>query len=315
MYLKTVRLSIMNLLALLIISTGCTTTEDFVRFTKAGTNYYASLDNLLQKSADIYINTNSERLISEHNKYCKDLLKLKDRNPVNIKLQEIDMQYELTKSYKQFIKNDETHIKIICDLRAHATLLGEYFDLINQLAASEAPERIGAAVGEIAGKLTEIGNTLRKSDIINQIPDPDIFTKITNIIVKAKIRKALKQELALRNKAIQTELITQRELLNVIKNEIANKLELTRTIREKRICDELYDVKHPMAHPNEWIADRREIVKWQNTVKELDAARNAANALNQSYKDLLSDEISLEKLNSFLLLQESLITSAGSINP
>jgi hypothetical protein len=132
---------------------------------------------------------------------------------------------------------------------------------------------------------------------------------VVSSVIAAKLRKELQE----RNQLIQTELLTQQELLDFLKKQIQRNLNLTKEIREKRLKNEFLSFQ-TLISPDTWIANRRQIIKWQNTVKELGAAQAAAKSLVQAYQSLVSGEITLDKFNAMLVNLQPIIKAAESFN-
>lgn len=291
---------------------GCVSTTQYSQIAQAGANYYTALDSLLVRVGDLYVDTNSERLLSDDAKYQADFQEAPKKHLSTTEIEQLKAKIEqnLKTEYGDKGKNDKDNQKITNRLRAHAALLGDYFNAMNQLATSSAPTNIGQSTGTIATNLQTIGNLLRTSA---PFPDPGIFQQIAPLAVNVVIKAALRKELQERNLTIQTELLTQQELLKVLERQIQNNLKLTQVIREKRLLNEFLSFQ-ALEHSDTWIANRRQIIEWQNTVKELGAAQAAAKKLLQAYQAMVSGDITLERFNELLLTLKPIIIAAGSFN-
>jgi len=290
---------------------GCAVTQEYSQFAQAGTNYYKALDDLLIKSGDLFVDTDSERLLSDRAKFLADFQEKQkegDLSKNEIEQLKKGIEKNLEEDYANKKANDEKNQKIILQLRAHAALLGDYFNVMNQLATSPAPTNISQSIGSITTNLQTIGNLLRIS-----APNPGIFQQIVPLVVSSVIAAKLRKELQERNQLIQTELLTQQELLDFLKKQIQRNLNLTKEIREKRLKNEFLSFQ-TLISPDTWIANRRQIIKWQNTVKELGAAQAAAKSLVQAYQSLVSGEITLDKFNAMLVNLQPIIKAAESFN-
>src|SRR5687768_17352883 len=137
-----VLISMLCLVAILL--SGCKSAKEYARFSKAGTLYYAAMDNLLVATSNISINANSERILDN------DEL-------ANVTLD----QYETTTN------NDRARLKVINDLRRHTRLMSRYYDLLFQLASSDAPQQTNEAISGVVNNLNSLGNTLRGSEFFD----------------------------------------------------------------------------------------------------------------------------------------------------
>jgi len=290
---------------------GCASTQEYSQFAQAGTNYYKALDDLLIKTGDIYVDTDSERLLSDRAKFLADFQEKQEKEDLSeneIEQLKKGIEKYLGEAYAKKKANDEKNQQVIMQLRAHAALLGDYFNAMNQLATSSAPTNISQSIGSIATNLQTVGNLLRIS-----APNPGIFQQIVPLVVSSVIAAKLRAELQKRNKEIQTELLTQQELLDFLKKQIKRNLDLTQEIREKRLKNEFISFQM-LSSPDTWIANRRQIIKWQSTVKELGAAQAAAKNLFQAYQSMVSGEITLDKFNEMLVNLQPIIKAAESFN-
>lgn len=290
------------------VMAGCVTTTQYSQFAQAGANYYTALDNLLVKAGDLYVDTNSERLLSDDAKFQADFQEAQKRHlsTTEIELLKAKIEKDLKQEYGDKEANDKNNQKIISQLRAHASLLGDYFKAMNQLATSSAPTNIGQSIGTIATNLQTRGNLLRIS-----APNPGIFQQIAPLVVNVAVKGALRKELQERNLTIQTELLTQQELLDFLKKQIQNNLTLTQVIREKRLINAFLSFQ-AVDHADTWIANRRQIIEWQNTIKELGAAQAASKNLLQAYQALVTGDITLDQFNDMLLPLKPMIIEAAT---
>ncbi|ETW93548.1 MAG: hypothetical protein ETSY1_38735 [Candidatus Entotheonella factor] len=174
--------------------TGCATTEQYARFAQAGSTYTAALDAVLVASARVHVDATSEKLISE------------------------DSSIPLTRQdYEGVAKDNMKRVEIIQRLRQHGRLLTQYFDLLNQLATSEAPAAIQDAGTNVINRINEVGTILRGDPLVE---DTGVFTPVVEAVVNLKMRQSLKEELQTRQKTIELELKTQEILLMALSTSI-----------------------------------------------------------------------------------------------
>ena len=108
---------------------GCDSTKDkYKKFAEALTGYTTALDGLLQASAPIAIEATSEQLIQQI------------KTPEGSTSSQQNIIQQNTKNYEDSSKLDKERLQIISDLRSHIHFLNKYFQLLRNLAYSDAPE-------------------------------------------------------------------------------------------------------------------------------------------------------------------------------
>lgn len=274
------------------LSSGCgRSPKEAARFAKAGTTYTTALDVLLVRTSDLGIDSNSEFIIS------RDAL-----SNVNID------QYVAVRD------GDREKLKVINRLRTHTKLLARYFELLYELSTSDAPVQTATAVEGTVKSINEFGSAMRGSKIVT----PGAATAVSNItklIVTAKIRRALNQELDARNQTIRKELVTQEELLKILADDIEQSLTIASMTREKR------DVINPLlaAKPidggdiDKWKTNRKTAVTALATIDDLKNASGAITKLREAYESLLSGKLDITRVNDALEDFEIILSSAESL--
>jgi hypothetical protein len=271
-----------------ILCVGCASTKPYARFAQAGTTYASAVDRLLETAGNVAIDATSERLLQD------DV----------IKNQDVD-------SYSRLSNIDRERLAVIGRLRGHTRLLARYFVLLNELSTSEKPESVQQAFGRVVEDLNALGKQLRESELA---PNEDAFTSLTELMVGFAIRGSLKEELNKRKDAIQLELKTQEELLKALTDAIQHDLTIINQAQEQRIVIEPLIADTPIGSPDAWIADRRMILISQASVEELANASDAARELRETFEDLVTGKLNLQRLNTLLADLESILAVAEAID-
>jgi hypothetical protein len=266
---------------------GCTSTQEYARFAQAGTTYSAVVDRLLVATAQTGIDATSERLLQDDKLSNQDL-----------------------KSYRKLSGIDEERLVIVGRLRAHAKLLSQYFQLLNQLATSDAPQRAQQAVEGITDRLNALGTELRGSGLVS---NKDAFAAVTQLVVGFAIRASLKDEFNKRKETIQIELKTQEEMLKALSGAIQHDLTITNQAREQRLVIDPLIATTPIAKPDEWISNRRIVLISQASVAELGTASQAAEELRSAFEDLVAGKLNLQRVNALLSDLESILSVTEAI--
>lgn len=216
------------------VATGCKSTEDYKNFAQAGENFAKANDALLDTAGNVAINATSERLLSYRIG------------------QEINAS-KVTTRYTELSKLDIERLELINELRNHNQLLQAYFDKLIELASSDTPDRTQKSVDSIAGQLQNSGIKLINFNKIGKLPS------ITKIVLDARIRGAIRNELEKRKESIYREITIQEELLKYLSNSMEDDIKLTRQLQEYRI------VLKPLLQPgdikeDEWIQTRNKVM-------------------------------------------------------
>ncbi|WP_375468127.1 hypothetical protein [uncultured Nostoc sp.] len=261
---------------------GCRSTDEYKKLAQAGTSYSNALNQLLDLAVETRINESSEELL------------LQDRD-IN----------RTADDYIKFSESDANRIELVNRLKKHNRLLSKYFQLLQDLAGSNAPERTETAIGGVIDNLNTIGQTLRTSNLIE---NKEVFQGIGKLIVSSQIRGALKKELEKRNQTIMLELKTQQELLNALSTQIKGEL---KRIQEK---EELKLVIEPLIKPaliadeDGWITTRRNLLTQEITAAQLETASQALEDFQNIFQDFVEGRSSSGQINALLTDIENLLS-------
>jgi hypothetical protein len=246
---------------------------------------------LLVRCAEIDIDANSELLLS------------------------LDSKSNLTPNRYIAQRDAEVEkLKVINRLRAHTKLLAHYFELLIELSTSKAPQETATAIENTVKNINELGTELRGSSLLDNNAKT-LIDNVTKLIVTAKIRKALDDELKARNETIRAELTTQEELLKALANDITQNLKIENVTRERRlVIDPLVaPAPIPPGQIDPWKANRKTAITASATVDDLKNASQAVGKLKEAYEALLSGKLDIARINDALDDFDSIISTAESL--
>lgn len=207
-------------------------------------------------------------------------------------------------------------LQVIGQLRQHVNLLGQYFELLQELATSDAPGKAQQAIGSsdsgLIGNLNRVGSQLRGSGFTPS-PVSAAAGPITNTVVSGIIRGALKDELQLRKDTIQKELLLQEQLLSALSKKINHDLTITQQTKEQRLVIGPLTSPTPIANPDTWINNRRSVLTMKLTAEQLQTASNNIKKLRQAFDDLMAGKLTFASMNSLLADFSTLLTIAEKL--
>ena len=266
---------------------GCRSTEEYKRLATAGSAYSNGLSILLDSAGDIKVDTTSEQLLQD------------DR----ITPQDIE-------HYQARSEQDVRRLRVLSQLKEHNKLLNQYFLKLNELASSDSPQRTSDEIGGIITNINTIGTSLRGSGLI---PSPSIFQGLARLIVSSKIKGDLREELDQRADTINEELYTQEILLKLLSQSMMTDLTIIKQSQETRTVIRPYIQENPIAAETQWIADRREVLKMNITIAELQNAENAAASFRAIFTDFVEGDLNIDRLNYLLTEIESFLSLAEAV--
>ncbi|MEH2151482.1 hypothetical protein [Nostoc sp.] len=278
---KTLRQTVAVFAVIATLTTGCRSTDEYKKFANAGSGYANAVDKLLDTAGDIRIDTTSEQLL---------------RNDRILNLTVDD--------YKKLADRDQERLEVIIKLRKHNKLLSDYFQLLNELAGSDAPTRAQGEITGVVANLNTIGKELQGSDLIT---NSGIFEGIANFVVSSQIRGALRDELEKRHRTILLELTIQKEMLKVIGDSIAQDAKLIRIAREERFVIRPLIEETTISDEDTWIETRRDLLKMERRGQELQFANQALGNFQEVFQAFIEGKLSVSRINNFLQEVDNLL--------
>jgi hypothetical protein len=277
-----------TLLAVAIIATftsGCRSTDEYKKFAEAGNNFAEATNFLLDSAGNITIDTTSERVLSDRR--VSGEFKPND-----------EASKKFVARYSELSKQDKERLELIKELRKHNHFLQNYFTKLIELADSKSPDRTKKAVESIANKLQDSGTKLLNLSPIKI----DKLPSVTKIVLDARIRGALKEELEKRKFVIYQEITIQEKLLKIISNSMEEDAKIKRDLQEYRL------VVKPLIQPGNLNNDEEAWIKERNDILKQDAdiilAINQASDNLREFKEIfiasIEGDITSKRLNKFL---------------
>jgi hypothetical protein len=270
-------------------ASACRPPKEAANLAQAGATYAAAIDSLLLATTAIEIDTTSEKL-----------------------LQDDALSNQTLEQYRKLSDEDEALLRVIAQLRVHVRLLSQYFELLLQLATSDAPDRIKTGIGDdksgLIANLNKVGADLRSSNVVAAAAGP-----AAKLVVGGLIRGALAEELDARKETIQKELLLQEQLLRALADRITHDLEVSKETREERLVIGPLTAETRIANPDGWIASRRSVLTMKLTVEQLGAASGAVQSLRQAFEDFVSGKLTLDRVDSLVTDLNALLSVAEAL--
>jgi hypothetical protein len=279
-------LRVLHLAIVLLGAAGCASTQEYAGFAVAGSNYAAALDRLLVASRDATVDATSNRL-------------LQDDALTNLTLEQ----------YRQLADGDRSRLEVIEGLRLHADLLGRYFRTLSRLTDSSAPAEVKNALASTVAGLNGVSRGLHASGLLSD-PAKAAIGAIGEVVIAARIRGALREELQMRQTTLRRELALQEELLAALGQSIAHDLLISIQAREGRDVIAPLRAEEPIADADRWVATRRSVLLAEPKVAELQNASRAAKEMREAFEDLLSGRLSGARLNGLVAELDPMIAIA-----
>ncbi len=270
---------------------GCANPQrsEYATFAQAGSEYAKAVDKLLVVAGQAQVDSSSWIFVSNKNTFG----------------------VVSEKSYNDLTDQDKKRLQIIRDLQIHTRLLGKYFDQLNYLAISDAPERTKNSIEGLITSMTELVPQLNASypEVFNALP------QISDMAVDMKIRGELREELNVRQNVIRRQLVIQERLLKRLRADITKALTDEASIKEDLFVKGPLLDKKPLVKMEEWVAKRHEVIYLLPiTVAELESAGEAAEKMKEAFEILLSGKDAMSRINSLVKDIESILAIADAVN-
>lgn len=262
-------------------ASGCRSKEEYTKFAEAGNNFAQATNTLLEKAGEIKINATSETVLNSR----------RNRAQFNSK----EATDSLVDTYERLSKQDKKRLELLEELRKHNVFLQEYFNQLIDLAKSDSPGRTETAIGNIATQLTESNSKLRKLGPI----EIDKVAPVTKIVLDARIRGALRDELEKRKETIYQEIVLQEKALKYISNFMKEDIKKIRDLQEQRLLIE--PLKSEIEDENAWIETRYSIlIQDGEIISQINNAIDSLTKFKAIFIDSIEGEITSKRLNSFI---------------
>ncbi|ARV61010.1 hypothetical protein BZZ01_22435 [Nostocales cyanobacterium HT-58-2] len=271
---KNIRQTVAIFAVIAALTSGCRSSEEYKKLTKAGNEYAIAVNELLTAAGDIRIESNSEKL-----------------------LQDDKILNQSETDYRTLSQQDEDWLKILNDIRTHNELLQAYFSKLQALATSDAPEQAKTEIDGIAGNLNSIGHKLQNSTLIT---NKSILQGATNLVISSQIRGALREELEKRHEVILKELTIQQEVLNTVSSSIEQDVKSIKSAQEVRLVIRPLIQIEPIKNEDEWIKTRKNILLMDRKIEEIKKASTALREFKEIFQASLEGKLTQARLNEHL---------------
>ncbi|PAX59814.1 hypothetical protein [Brunnivagina elsteri] len=256
------------------LTTGCHSKDEYKKFSDAGNKYTTAIESLLISAGDIRIKATSEKILAND-----------------------QLSNQTIAEYKQLSETDEKRLQIINDLIQHNQLLHAYFQKLENLATSDAPERAKYEIEGITTNLSEIGEKLQATDLIR---GRSLISSVANLAIDAKISGTLRKVVEKHNPLIMKELTIQQEMLKALSIDITSDIKTIKNAEEYRLVIEpLVDAK-AISNKKEWIDMRQEVLSMQKKSFEFKKASETLGEFKEVYQAFLTGKTSKTNLNDFV---------------
>ena len=292
---KPFRQSVFVFVLIVTLTTGCRGSSEYKKLADAGNQYTNAVDKLLVATIDIHLESSSRELLDKMGNY--DVSNDEDRS---------EIKNRLIKSSQ----SDAEYLEAIRGLREHNKLLGDYFRQLNKLAASDASANLPGQLITTANNLTRTGKELlgvlernnatsteKKTETSNS-KKAGLFPDI-NSPVSSNITGALRSELEQRKDIIMSEIVIQKEMLQLIGEQMEQRAQTIREIEQKRIlmAPLVRQEKLSEQEQTEWIAMRKNLQTMYSTAEELSEASRTLGNLQAVFQAFIEGKSTLDKLN------------------
>ncbi|MEO1432799.1 MAG: hypothetical protein AAFV71_27785 [Cyanobacteria bacterium J06633_8] len=258
------------------LSTGCRNSKEYKNLTETGDRYTVAVDTLLEEAKVLHIKASSETILAD------DII-----------------SNQTVEQYQKKAAQDREIIEVINEIKNHNKLLKDYFDKLDKLADSDAPERTQKEITGIAKNLKTVSENLKKT---NLFPEEEALQGIGNLVINSKIKGALREELEKRDELILKELTIQQKMLNKLSGFMKVRNDIIRNAQEQHFVIRPLINEKNMEYEKEraWIEQRIKILKSDNRIEQLESASDALKQFKDIFKDTVEGKITVARLNNAL---------------
>ncbi|QFS49587.1 hypothetical protein GXM_07081 [Nostoc sphaeroides CCNUC1] len=264
-------------------ASGCRSTDEYKKFAETGNSFAEATNSLLEDAEKITINTTSERLLS-------------DRRTSGEFQPSDEAAKKFIARYTELSEEDKKRLELIKELRRHNQFLQAYFNKLIELAGSDSPDRSKAAVESIASNLQNSGSKLVSLSPIKI----DRLASVTKIVLDARIRGAMREELEKRKYAIYQEITLQEKVLKQISDSVEEDIKTIRKLQEYRLVLEPL-TQSPEVNEDTWIATRYQVLTQDaEVVTKIKNASDKLTNLKEIFIASIEGDLTGEILENFI---------------
>jgi hypothetical protein len=252
---------------LVFLCCGCSSVRlsQFQEFAKSGKIYTEAVSTLLDQAAASAIETDSRILVQ-----TRDKLTVAERTETVI-------------AHDKLLKE---RIQLLNDIRRHCRLMDQYFLALEQLAAEDGDSGIGDACAALTESMGQISSRIRNAKV-GSMPVSDFTRQASRIVVKRYQRKVLDAELSARTSVIERELDLQQAALKAIGQQMRFEFEMA--LNQKELETVVRPYRQEEALSSQWVQQRSSYLLMNQSLRDLDAATEAAQQLHQAFIALVEN--------------------------
>ena len=288
-----------------MLLSGCASIGPYRDFADAGVAYTRATAELLGATQNISIDASSEVLLREE--------RTLEEQRESDKLDQDKVTSILETAYKSANASDRVVVELTRRGIRHVNLMNRYFANMSELANTRHQEGLSESLSSLGENLNKVGNELRGSALME---DPSILGSLGEVIVNARIRSALREELRLRKDLINQELKTQEEILAQIADLVSTELSRVVMETEERVVRTplLEAGTLPAREVEKWKDTRRYVLTAETTIEQLDIAQRAAKSYREAFEKLVTGQESpsfetvISDINTYLDVVEALLS-------
>jgi hypothetical protein len=261
---------------ILLVMSSCATQRisQFASLAAAGKSYSEAMTALAEETGKIAIDADNEHLLLYRDKYTEE-----DRKQIIL---------ERDSALRSLLE-------ILGGIRVHTTLLGRYFESLNQLAGSKYPSTLTVQINSLIESMGVIHPVLENATIGNMNVKSCIGEAIPVVLGSLKHKK-LEQELHRNAAIIERELELQKALLEALSEQLKSDLELLLQIKNFNHVLQPY-IKQGQPG-KEWKNSRKEVLTTILSLAALDQALSAATELKTAFLNLTENKATLSGFKS-----------------
>jgi hypothetical protein len=281
---KPFRQSIVTFVLVVAVTTGCRSNSEYKKLADAGNEYINAVDKLLVVATNSYIEVSSNKLVEA-------ALEAKATGENSIGETPED---RISKYFVEELKTSQERIEIYKAIREHNKLLGEYFQVLGQLADSKSSPSLQGKILGIVSNLTTTGKLI--SAVGLKVP---ALTRITNSPVSSDFTGALRSEIEQRKDVIMREITIQKQILEEMAELMKTDAEYISKKEERSLRNQLIELN--MSNDDEralWIANRRSFLTMDRTAKELREASKALSNFQAVFKAFIEGKSNLDQVKN-----------------
>ncbi len=280
---KPFRQSVVTFVLVVAVTTGCRSNSEYKKLADAGNEYTNAVDKLLVVATNSYIEVSSNRLLESASR-----ARASGENSTGATPEDRISNY-----FEEEVKTSKERIEIYKAIREHNKLLGEYFQVLGQLADSKSSPSLQGKILGIVSNLTTTGK------IISGLTKLPALARVTNSPVSSQFTGALRSELEQRKDVIMREITIQKQILEQMGELMKTDAEYFSEKEETRLRAQL--IEQDMSNDDEralWIANRRSFLTMDRTAKELREASKALSNFQAVFQSFIEGKSNLDQLKN-----------------